>query len=144
MRGATITHLKALKEAFGDEVPRKPLHNAAPPHEHQVTRDEVLETGVKVIDLICPFARGGKLGLFGGAGVGKTVILQELIHNVAQGHGGYSVFAGVGERSREGTDTLLELQESGVIDKLALVFGQMNEPPGVRLRIALTGLTMAE
>ena len=132
------------KSGFGDEVPRLPLHNDAPPHEHQVTQDEVLETGVKVIDLICPFARGGKLGLFGGAGVGKTVTLQELIHNVAQGHGGYSVFAGVGERSREGTDTYLELQESGVIDKTALVFGQMNEPPGARQRVALTGLTIAE
>jgi F-type H+-transporting ATPase subunit beta len=104
----------------------------------------MLETGVKVMDLICPFARGGKLGLFGGAGTGKTVILTELIHNVASGHGGYSIFAGVGERTREGNDLLLELEESGVIDNTAMVFGQMNEPPGARQRIALTGLTVAE
>ena len=109
-----------------------------------MTSDQVLETGIKVLDLICPFARGGKLGLFGGAGVGKTVILTELINNVASGHGGYSVFAGVGERTREGNDLLGELEESGVIDKTAMVFGQMNEPPGARQRIALTGLTIAE
>ncbi|NKB66993.1 MAG: F0F1 ATP synthase subunit beta [Candidatus Latescibacteria bacterium] len=132
------------KGAFGDEVKRLPLHNEAPPHEEQVTTDQILETGVKVMDLICPFARGGKLGLFGGAGVGKTVTLTELIHNVASGHGGYSVFAGVGERSREGNDILGELAEGGVLDKTALVFGQMNEPPGARQRVALTGLTMAE
>ncbi len=125
-------------------TPFLPLHRNAPPHEEQVTTDEVLETGIKVMDLICPFARGGKLGLFGGAGVGKTVILTELINNVATGHGGYSVFAGVGERTREGNDLLGELQESGVIDKTAMVFGQMNEPPGARQRIALTGLTIAE
>jgi len=126
------------------DTPRMPLHRNAPPHEDQVTSDQVLETGIKVMDLICPFSRGGKLGLFGGAGVGKTVILTELINNVAQGHGGYSVFAGVGERTREGNDLMLELSESGVIDKTAMVFGQMNEPPGARQRIALTGLTIAE
>ncbi|MFT5369086.1 MAG: F-type H+-transporting ATPase subunit beta [Candidatus Latescibacterota bacterium] len=126
------------------DTPRMPIHRGAPPHEDQVTSDQVLETGIKVMDLICPFSRGGKLGLFGGAGVGKTVILTELINNVAQGHGGYSVFAGVGERTREGNDLMLELSESGVIDKTAMVFGQMNEPPGARQRIALTGLTIAE
>ncbi len=127
-----------------DGTPRLPLHRKAPAHEDQVTSDQMLETGIKVMDLICPFSRGGKLGLFGGAGVGKTVILTELINNVATGHGGYSVFAGVGERTREGTDLMIELSESGVIDKTAMVFGQMNEPPGARQRIALTGLTMAE
>ena len=123
---------------------RLPIHRPPPTHEEQVTEDQMLETGIKVIDLICPFARGGKVGLFGGAGVGKTVTLTELIHNVATGHGGYSIFAGVGERSREGNDLLGELSESGVMDKTAMVFGQMNEPPGARLRIALAGLTMAE
>ena len=132
------------KGALSSEAPRMPLHRPAPAHEDQVTADEMLETGLKVLDLICPFARGGKLGLFGGAGVGKTVILTELINNVASGHGGYSVFAGVGERTREGNDLLGELEESGVIDKTAMVFGQMNEPPGARQRIALTGLTIAE
>ena len=132
------------KGALSSEVPQMPLHRPAPAHEDQVTADEMLETGLKVLDLICPFARGGKLGLFGGAGVGKTVILTELINNVASGHGGYSVFAGVGERTREGNDLLGELEESGVIDKTAMVFGQMNEPPGARQRIALTGLTIAE
>ena len=132
------------KGALSSDVPRMPLHRPAPAHEDQVTADEMLETGLKVLDLICPFARGGKLGLFGGAGVGKTVILTELINNVASGHGGYSVFAGVGERTREGNDLLGELEESGVIDKTAMVFGQMNEPPGARQRIALTGLTIAE
>ena len=127
-----------------DGIPRLPLHAPAPAHDDQVTSDNMLETGIKVMDLICPFARGGKLGLFGGAGVGKTVILTELIHNVASGHGGYSVFAGVGERTREGNDLLHELTDSGVIDKTAMVFGQMNEPPGARQRIALTGLTIAE
>ena len=121
-----------------------PLHRPAPTHQEQVTSDEMLETGLKVLDLICPFSRGGKLGLFGGAGVGKTVVLNELINNVATGHGGYSVFAGVGERTREGNDLLGALQESGVIDSTAMVFGQMNEPPGARQRIALTGLTIAE
>ncbi len=132
------------KGALPDDVPRLPLHREPPTHQDQVTSDQVLETGIKVLDLICPFARGGKLGLFGGAGVGKTVILTELINNVASGHGGYSVFAGVGERTREGNDLLGELEESGVIDKTAMVFGQMNEPPGARQRIALTGLTIAE
>ena len=132
------------KEALPDDVPRLPLHRDPPSHQDQVTSDQVLETGIKVLDLICPFARGGKLGLFGGAGVGKTVILTELINNVASGHGGYSVFAGVGERTREGNDLLGELEDSGVIDKTAMVFGQMNEPPGARQRIALTGLTIAE
>jgi F-type H+-transporting ATPase subunit beta len=127
-----------------DDTPRMPLHRDPPAHEEQVTSDEVLETGIKVLDLISPFARGGKLGLFGGAGVGKTVVLKELINNVASGHGGYSVFAGVGERTREGNDLMLEMIEAGVIDKTAMVFGQMNEPPGARQRVALTGLTMAE
>ncbi len=127
-----------------NDTPRLPLHRDPPEHEEQVTSDQVLETGIKVMDLICPFARGGKLGLFGGAGVGKTVILKELINNVASGHGGYSVFAGVGERTREGNDLMLEMIEADVIDKTAMVFGQMNEPPGARQRVALTGLTMAE
>ncbi len=126
------------------DTPRLPLHRNPPKHEEQVTSDQMLETGIKVMDLICPFARGGKLGLFGGAGVGKTVVLKELINNVASGHGGYSVFAGVGERTREGNDLMIEMIEAGVIDKTAMVFGQMNEPPGARQRVALTGLTMAE
>lgn len=132
------------KGPLPDGMPHMPLHRGAPAHSEQVTSDQVLGTGIKVLDLICPFARGGKLGLFGGAGVGKTVVLTELINNVASGHGGYSVFAGVGERTREGNDLLTELSESGVIDKTAMVFGQMNEPPGARQRIALTGLTIAE
>ena len=132
------------KEPVASDVPRMPLHRAAPDLQEQVTSDDMLETGIKVMDLICPFARGGKLGLFGGAGVGKTVILKELINNVASSHGGYSVFAGVGERTREGNDLLEELIEANVLDKIAMVFGQMNEPPGARQRIALTGLTMAE
>jgi F-type H+-transporting ATPase subunit beta len=131
-------------EAMPADIQRKPLHREPPSLTDQVTTDQMLETGVKVLDLICPFARGGKLGLFGGAGVGKTVILKELINNVASSHGGYSVFAGVGERTREGNDLLGEMIEAGVIDKTAMVFGQMNEPPGARQRIALTGLTMAE
>jgi F-type H+-transporting ATPase subunit beta len=121
-----------------------PIHREAPSFEDQTTATEVFETGIKVIDLICPFAKGGKIGVFGGAGVGKTVIIQELIRNVAQEHGGYSVFAGVGERSREGNDLLHEMTESGVLPKTVMAFGQMNEPPGARLRIGLTGLTMAE
>jgi len=121
-----------------------PIHRPAPSFEEQVTEPEFLETGVKVIDLIAPFTRGGKTGIFGGAGVGKTVIIQELIRTFAEVHEGYSVFAGVGERSREGNDLWNEVQESGVIDKVAMVFGQMNEPPGVRFRVGLTGLTMAE
>ncbi len=121
-----------------------PIHRAAPSFADQSTTSEVLETGIKVIDLICPFLKGGKVGLFGGAGVGKTVIVMELIRNIATEHGGYSVFAGVGERTREGNALWLEMKESGVIDKTALVFGQMNEPPGARARVALTGLAMAE
>ncbi len=121
-----------------------PIHRAAPRFDEQSTKAEILETGIKVIDLICPFLKGGKVGLFGGAGVGKTVVVMELIRNIATEHGGFSVFAGVGERTREGNALWTEMQESGVIDKTALVFGQMNEPPGARARVALTGLTMAE
>jgi F-type H+/Na+-transporting ATPase subunit beta len=121
-----------------------PIHRKAPKFEEQSTQTEVLETGIKVVDLICPYQKGGKIGLFGGAGVGKTVLIQELIRNIATEHGGFSVFAGVGERTREGNDLYYEMKESGVIDKTTLVFGQMNEPPGARMRIALTGLTMAE
>ncbi|HKI79185.1 MAG TPA: F0F1 ATP synthase subunit beta [Ignavibacteriaceae bacterium] len=121
-----------------------PIHRPAPKFQNLSTKSEMFETGIKVIDLIEPYSKGGKTGLFGGAGVGKTVIIQELIHNIAQEHGGYSVFAGVGERTREGNDLWLEMKESGVLDKTALVFGQMNEPPGARLRVALTGLTVAE
>src|SRR5690349_22424537 len=121
-----------------------PIHREAPPFDEQSTEVEVFETGLKIIDLICPFKKGGKVGIFGGAGVGKTVIIQELIRNVAQEHSGYSVFAGVGERSREGNDLIHEMTESGVIAKTAFVFGQMNEPPGARQRVGLTGLTMAE
>jgi F-type H+-transporting ATPase subunit beta len=121
-----------------------PIHRDAPAFDQQSTEVEVFETGLKVIDLICPFKKGGKIGIFGGAGVGKTVIIQELIRNVAQEHSGYSVFAGVGERSREGNDLIAEMTESGVLAKTAFAFGQMNEPPGARQRVALTGLTMAE
>lgn len=121
-----------------------PIHRKAPDYVSQSTKIEILETGIKVIDLICPVLKGGKVGLFGGAGVGKTVVIQELIHNIASKHGGYSVFAGVGERTREGNDLYHEMKESGVLPKLAMVFGQMNEPPGARLRVALSGLTMAE
>ena len=123
---------------------RLPIHRPAPAFDQQTTETEIFETGIKVIDLICPFAKGGKIGVFGGAGVGKTVIIQELIRNVAQEHAGYSVFSGVGERSREGNDLIHEMTESGVIAKTAFVFGQMNEPPGARQRVGLTGLTMAE
>ncbi|KKP68096.1 MAG: ATP synthase subunit beta [Candidatus Moranbacteria bacterium GW2011_GWE1_35_17] len=123
---------------------RLPIHRDAPKFSEQSTEAEILETGIKVIDLICPFIKGGKVGLFGGAGVGKTVIIQELIRNIAQEHGGYSIFAGVGERTREGNDLYHEMKESGVLDKTALVFGQMNEPPGARQRVALSALTMAE
>ncbi len=123
---------------------RRPIHRAAPGFEDIEPKTQIFETGIKVIDLLEPYIRGGKTGLFGGAGVGKTVIIQELINNIAKQHGGYSVFAGVGERTREGTDLYLEMQESGVIDKTCLVFGQMNEPPGARLRVALTALTQAE
>lgn len=121
-----------------------PIHRKAPTFKQQSTKYEILETGIKVIDLICPFLKGGKIGLFGGAGVGKTVVIQELIRNIAQEHGGYSMFAGVGERSREGNDLYREMKESGVLEKTALVFGQMNEPPGARARVALTALSMAE
>ena len=127
-----------------EDAPRLPIHRPAPDLEDQVATIEVFETGIKVMDLICPFMRGGKIGAFGGAGVGKTVIIQELINNIAKGHGGYSVFAGVGERTREGNDLYHEMQEAKVIDRLAMVFGQMNEPPGARLRVALSGLTVAE
>ncbi|MFA5854866.1 MAG: F0F1 ATP synthase subunit beta [Candidatus Gracilibacteria bacterium] len=122
----------------------RPIHAEPPTFVEQNPTVEILETGVKVIDLLCPFIKGGKIALFGGAGVGKTVVMQELIHNVAMSHGGYSVFAGVGERSREGNDLIREMREGGVIDKLGMVFGQMNEPPGARMRVALTGLTIAE
>ena len=121
-----------------------PIHRKAPEFSEQSTETEILETGIKVVDLLCPYQKGGKIGLFGGAGVGKTVLIQELIHNIATEHGGYSIFTGVGERSREGNDLWTEMTESGVIDKTALVFGQMNEPPGARMRVAETGLTMAE
>ena len=121
-----------------------PIHRPAPKFDDQETSTQILETGIKVVDLIAPYSRGGKIGLFGGAGVGKTVLIMELIHNIATEHGGYSVFAGVGERTREGNDLWSEMTESGVIDKTALVYGQMNEPPGARMRVALTGLTMAE
>ena len=133
-----------------DELPapqtkeRSPIHRPAPSFEEQATSSEMLETGIKVVDLLCPYQKGGKIGLFGGAGVGKTVLIQELIHNIATEHGGYSVFTGVGERTREGNDLYYEMKESGVIDKTCMVFGQMNEPPGARMRVGLTGLTMAE
>ena len=127
-----------------NETERWSIHREAPTFAEQNPEKEILETGIKVIDLLCPYVKGGKIGLFGGAGVGKTVLIQELIRNIAYEHGGYSVFAGVGERTREGKDLLVEMKESGVIDKTSLVFGQMNEPPGARMRIALTGLTIAE
>ena len=125
-------------------VEKMPIHRKAPTFEEQATSTEMLETGIKVVDLLCPYQKGGKIGLFGGAGVGKTVLIQELIHNIATEHGGYSVFTGVGERTREGNDLYYEMKESGVIDKTCMVFGQMNEPPGARMRVGLTGLTMAE
>ena len=123
---------------------RWPIHRPAPAYDEQLTTTEILETGIKVVDLICPYAKGGKIGLFGGAGVGKTVLIQELIYNIATAHNGYSVFTGVGERTREGNDLYNEMTESGVINKTAMVFGQMNEPPGARMRVGLSGLTMAE
>ena len=125
-------------------VEKWPIHRPAPAFEEQATSQEMLETGIKVVDLLCPYQKGGKIGLFGGAGVGKTVLIQELIHNIATEHGGYSVITGVGKRTREGNDLYYEMKESGVIDKTTMVFGQMNEPPGARMRVALTGLTMAE
>ncbi len=137
--GEPIDNLPAVKTKE-----RYPLHREAPKFTEQATEIEVFETGIKVIDLICPFMKGGKVGLFGGAGVGKTVVIMELIRNIATKHGGYSVFAGVGERSREGNDLYHEMKDSGVLAKTALVFGQMNEPPGVRARVGLTGLAMAE
>ncbi|MCX6800559.1 MAG: F0F1 ATP synthase subunit beta, partial [Candidatus Falkowbacteria bacterium] len=145
--------LGRIFDILGNAIDSKPqpvtakkyeIHREAPKFIDQATKAEILETGIKVIDLICPILRGGKVGLFGGAGVGKTVIIQELIHNIAQEHGGYSVFAGVGERTREGNDLYHEMEDGGVLDKVAMVFGQMNEPPGARARVALTGLSMAE
>ena len=145
--------LGRIMNVTGDPVDEKgpieakekwPIHRTPPGFADQDTSAAILVTGVKVLDLICPFLKGGKIGLFGGAGVGKTVVIMEMINNIAQHHGGYSVFAGVGERTREGNDLWMEMKESGVIDKAALIFGQMNEPPGARLRVALTGLTVAE
>ena len=165
-RGATVTDTGApisvpvgretlgrIFNVLGDAVDNIPtpeteerwnIHRPAPKYEDLATSAEIFETGIKVIDLICPYAKGGKIGLFGGAGVGKTVIIMELINNVAKEHGGISVFSGVGERTREGNDLYNEMKESGVINKTALVYGQMNEPPGARMRVALSGLTMAE
>ena len=131
-------------EAPPQDVEYMPIHRKAPSFDEQATSTEMLETGIKVVDLLCPYQKGGKIGLFGGAGVGKTVLIQELIHNIATEHGGYSVVTGVGERTREGNDLYYEMKESGVIDKTTMVFGQMNEPPGARMRVGLTGLTMAE
>ncbi|WP_066188080.1 MULTISPECIES: F0F1 ATP synthase subunit beta [Gracilibacillus] len=133
-----------LDEKLSDDIRRDPIHRPTPKFEELATDTEILETGIKVVDLLAPYIKGGKIGLFGGAGVGKTVLIQELINNVAQEHGGISVFAGVGERTREGNDLYYEMKDSGVISKTAMVFGQMNEPPGARMRVALTGLTMAE
>ena len=137
--GEPIDEVEAPKD-----VEYMPIHRKAPAFEEQATSTEMLETGIKVVDLLCPYQKGGKTGLFGGAGVGKTVLIQELIHNIATEHGGYSVFTGVGERTREGNDLYYEMKESGVIDKTCMVFGQMNEPPGARMRVGLTGLTIAE
>ncbi|MBT2218446.1 F0F1 ATP synthase subunit beta [Virgibacillus dakarensis] len=133
-----------LDEPLDKGVRRDPIHRESPKFEDLATETEILETGIKVVDLLAPYIKGGKIGLFGGAGVGKTVLIQELINNIAQEHGGISVFAGVGERTREGNDLYYEMKDSGVIAKTAMVFGQMNEPPGARMRVALTGLTMAE
>ncbi len=133
-----------LDEKLPADVTKYPIHRSAPTFDQLSTKVEILETGIKVVDLLAPYIKGGKIGLFGGAGVGKTVLIQELINNIAQQHGGISVFAGVGERTREGNDLYYEMKESGVIKKTAMVFGQMNEPPGARMRVALTGLTMAE
>ena len=137
--GQTIDNKGSL-----DNIEKASIHRKAPSFEEQQTSTEIFETGIKVVDLMCPYSKGGKIGLFGGAGVGKTVLIQELINNIATEHGGLSVFAGVGERTREGNDLYYEMIESGVIDKTTMVFGQMNEPPGARMRVALTGLTMAE
>ena len=133
-----------LEAPFPEDAKRSGIHKKAPDFDELSTSTEILETGIKVIDLLAPYLKGGKVGLFGGAGVGKTVLIQELIHNIAQEHGGISVFTGVGERTREGNDLYYEMKESGVIEKTAMVFGQMNEPPGARMRVALTGLTIAE
>jgi F-type H+-transporting ATPase subunit beta len=133
-----------LKEPFAEDARRDPIHRFAPTFDELSSNTAILETGIKVIDLLAPYLKGGKIGLFGGAGVGKTVLIQELIHNIAEEHGGISVFAGVGERTREGNDLYFEMQDSGVIKRTAMVFGQMNEPPGARMRVALTGLTIAE
>lgn len=133
-----------LEAPFAEDAEREPIHKKAPTFDELSTSTEILETGIKVIDLLAPYLKGGKVGLFGGAGVGKTVLIQELIHNIAQEHGGISVFTGVGERTREGNDLYYEMSDSGVIKKTAMVFGQMNEPPGARMRVALSGLTMAE
>src|SRR5690625_1185145 len=138
--GENIEHGEPIAEG----VRRDPIHREAPEFEDLSTETTILETGIKVVDLLAPYIKGGKIGLFGGAGVGKTVLIQELINNIAQEHGGISVFAGVGERTREGNDLYYEMKDSGVIEKTAMVFGQMNEPPGARMRVALTGLTMAE
>lgn len=127
-----------------EDVKRMPIHRPAPAFDEQQTTAEIFETGIKVIDLLCPYPKGGKIGLFGGAGVGKTVLIQELIHNIATNHGGLSVVAGVGERTREGNDLYHEMKDTGVLDKTVLVYGQMNESPGARMRVALSGLTMAE
>ena len=132
------------KQGEVDTDKEAPIHRDPPAYEEQTTSTEIFETGIKVVDLLAPYAEGGKVGLFGGAGVGKTVLIQELINNIAQEHGGYSVFSGVGERTREGTDLWLEFKEADILDKVALVYGQMNEPPGARMRVGLTGLTMAE
>ncbi|MBQ7810621.1 MAG: F0F1 ATP synthase subunit beta, partial [Clostridia bacterium] len=131
-------------EEIAETAERKSIYRPAPDYSQRALSEEILETGIKVIDLLAPYTKGGKIGLFGGAGVGKTVLIQELIHNIATEHGGYSIFTGVGERSREGNDLYYEMKDNGVLDKTALVFGQMNEAPGVRMRVALTGLTMAE
>ena len=131
-------------EEIAEDAQRKSIYRPAPDYSQRALSEEILETGIKVIDLLAPYTKGGKIGLFGGAGVGKTVLIQELIHNIATEHGGYSIFTGVGERSREGNDLYYEMRDNGVLDKTALVFGQMNEAPGVRMRVALTGLTMAE
>jgi F-type H+-transporting ATPase subunit beta len=133
-----------LDEPLPADAAKDPIHREAPKFDQLSTEVEILETGIKVVDLLAPYIKGGKIGLFGGAGVGKTVLIQELINNIAQEHGGISVFAGVGERTREGNDLYYEMKDSGVIGKTAMVFGQMNEPPGARMRVALTGLTMAE
>ena len=144
--GRIFNVLGEVIDQAGDlpEGEKRPIHRLAPAFDQLDPSEEIFETGIKVVDLLAPYVKGGKVGLFGGAGVGKTVLIQELIHNLAKEHGGLSVFAGVGERTREGNDLWLEMKESGVIDKTALVYGQMNEPPGARLRVALTGLTMAE